>query len=91
MENRGGIRVTLERLAGDFILRTMRSHGETLRRRKCGNMVKLSGRCMRGLEGGRCWKRLEVGRPVRKDSNLSKRWWDLGWDKVRGERGRGEA
>lgn len=29
MENRGGIRVTLERLAGDFILRTMRSHGET--------------------------------------------------------------
>lgn len=39
---------------------------EKLRRRKCGNMVKLYGRYMRGLEGGRYWKRLEVGRPVRK-------------------------
>lgn len=39
MENRGGVRVTLERLAGDFILRTMRSYGDTLRRRKCGNML----------------------------------------------------
>lgn len=33
VENREGVRVTLERLAEDFIWRTMGSHGEVLRGR----------------------------------------------------------
>lgn len=65
MENRGGSRVTLERLAGDFILRTVGSHGEILRRRGGGDTVRLvhsqsimEDACCGGGEGGagRDWR-----------------------------------